>query len=96
MIYKDGKARYIKKGISNLLLDTQVDFQLEDKIQQIKLGKRHQRFVIWIPVIVLIFLIYVLIDYMNFLDFTFDITFMFYEVELSLKFMLLINILFIR
>ncbi|MHA1150115.1 MAG: hypothetical protein ACTSR8_17920 [Promethearchaeota archaeon] len=91
-MYENGKGRYIKKGITNFLLDTQVDFNLKDNLQQISLGKRHQRFVIWVPIAILIFIIYMLIDYINFLDVTFDITFMFFDLELSLKIILLINI----
>ncbi|MHA1282676.1 MAG: hypothetical protein ACTSQP_09235 [Promethearchaeota archaeon] len=94
VFYSDGKARYIKKGFGNFLLDTQIDFKMKDSLQQIKLGRRHQRAVIWLPVIVLVFLIYMLLDYINFLDITFDITFYFYDLELSLKAMLIYDIIF--
>ncbi|MHA1436931.1 MAG: hypothetical protein ACTSPD_05100 [Promethearchaeota archaeon] len=95
LIYNDGKCRYIKKGISNFILDTQVDFNLKKNIQQIQLGQRHQRFVIWITVVIMILIIYWLTDYINLLNYDFDITFYFYDFPLSLRIMILINIFFI-
>jgi len=95
ILNKDGSCRYVKKGISNLLLDTQLDFMMKEKVQQIQLGKRHHRFVIWAPVAFMIFLIFLIEDYMNFLDPTFDITTTFFGMEYSVKTMFLINIFFI-
>ncbi|MHA1266057.1 MAG: hypothetical protein ACTSRS_12565 [Candidatus Helarchaeota archaeon] len=70
-------------------------FQFKDDLQRIQLGKRHQRFVIWFPVAIMIFLVFLLLDYMNFLAPSFDITTTFFGIEYSVKIMLLFNVFFI-
>ncbi|NVM27813.1 MAG: hypothetical protein HWN65_03135 [Candidatus Helarchaeota archaeon] len=84
LLSDDGLCLYKKK-----------EFVFKDKLQQIRLGRRHQRFVIWVPVAIMIFLVFLLLDYMNFLAPSFDITTTFFGVEYSVKTMLLLNIFFI-
>ncbi len=95
LLYKNGMCRYVKKGVSNVKLDAQVDFQIKDSLQQIAIGKRHQRFVIWATVALFVFIIFMLIDYINFLNLAFDIEYKFYDYTLSLRTVLLVNIFWI-
>ena len=95
LLYKDGKARYIKELGGNLLLDTQVDFKIKDSLQRISLGKRHQRFVIWATVALMIYMVFLLSDFMNFMDPGFDIKTTFFGIEYSMKIFILINIFYI-
>ncbi|MGV9198271.1 MAG: hypothetical protein ACOC44_16125 [Promethearchaeia archaeon] len=95
LMHKDGKARYIKKLGGNLLLDTQVDFQMKGKLQYISLGKRHQRFVIWVTVAIMIYMVFLLSDFMYLLDLSFDITTTFFGMEYSMRWFILINIFYI-
>ncbi len=84
LMSNDGVCIYKKK-----------EFVLKDKLQQIRLGKRHQRFVIWFPVAIMLFLVFLLLDYMNLLAPSFDITTTFFGVEYSVKAMILLNVFFI-
>jgi len=91
----DGKCQFIKSRYPKLLPKHPIDIDMQGTLQQIKLGKRHQRFVIWMSIAIMFFLIYLILDYMNFLDPTFDIITTFYETEYSVKVMLLINVFYI-
>ncbi len=95
LLYKNGMCRYVKKGTSNFKLDALVDFQIKDSLQQIEIGKRHQRFVIWATVGLFAFIIFMLYDYLNFLNLAFDIEYEFYDYTLSLRTVLLVNIFWI-
>ena len=95
LMNKNGTCQYIKSRGPKLLPKSQVEIEMKGTLQQINLGKRHQRFVIWVSVAIMFFLIYLILDYMNFLDPTFDIITTFYETEYSVKLMLLINVFYI-
>ena len=94
-ILEDGKCVYLKFGIPKILKDFRVELDLKDTLQQISIGKRHQRFVMWCSVAAIMFLAFLLLDYMNFLNLTFDITTMFFEIKYSVKLMVLFNVIFI-
>lgn len=94
-INDDGTATYTKKGFIRHVPAKHRSLNLKENLQTLEYGKRHQRFVIWVPVAITIFLIYLLFDYINFLNLSFDITTYFFGLEYSIKSLLFINIFYL-
>ncbi|MHA1292248.1 MAG: hypothetical protein ACTSQJ_06220 [Promethearchaeota archaeon] len=92
---ENGSCQYIKKGIFKSFLSSDIEFNIQNSIQKISIGERDQKLLPWIIFTLMIYIVYLLIDYFNFLYYTFDITYKFYELNLSLKTMLVINIFYI-
>jgi len=83
---------YHKSGIFKNLLATNETLQFPEEIQQVIIGRRHQRFLTWASFGLLFFLIYLLWDYINFLNFSFDMIFVSAGLFISTRWMLSINI----
>jgi hypothetical protein len=79
----------------DFMIYSRADFSLKENIQNINLGKRHHRFVIWAPVAGIILLIFLLFDHLNFLDPTFDVMVDYFDTEYSTKFLIWINVFYL-
>lgn len=93
-ILENGECQYFKKGVPILQSNFLTKFDLLSNLHQIKLGNRHQRFVIWVPVAINLFIILILYDYINFLNLNYDIAIPLYELSYSLKLNLIFNIVY--
>ncbi len=83
---------YHKSGIFKNLLATNETLQFPEEIQQVIIGRRHQRFLTWASFGLIFFLVYLLWDYINFLNFSFDMIFVSAGLFISTRWMLTINI----
>jgi len=84
---------YNKSPVFKNFLETNERLSLPDEVQQIIVGKRHQRFVTWAAFALIFFLVYLLTDYLNFLNLSYDIFFISGGIPISTRWMLTINIL---
>jgi len=87
------EIEYNKSPVFKNLLETNERLSLPTKIQQIIIGKRHQRFVAWASFALIFFLVYLLTDYINFLNLSFNMFFISGGIPISTRWMLTINIL---
>jgi len=93
-VFSSGKKVFLLSDDGTCIYKNK-EFIFKDALQQIRLGKRHHRFVIWFPVAIMLFLVFLLLDYMNLLAPNFDITTTFFGIEYSVKAMILLNVFFI-
>jgi hypothetical protein len=84
---------YHKNAVAKNFLVTNEKLLLPEEIQEMIIGKRHQRFLSWASFGLIFFLIYLLTDYINFLNFSFDMIFVSAGFFISTRWMLTINIL---
>lgn len=84
---------YKKKGFFNKIFATNQNLISPNEIQQIVAGKRHHRFLTWAAFAFLFVLIYLLTDYINYLNLSFDVYFISGGIPISTRWLLTINII---
>jgi hypothetical protein len=84
---------YKKSPVIKDFLGTEQNLISSNEIQQIIIGKRHQRFLSWAAFAFIFFLIYLLWDYINYMNISFDMWFISAGIPISTRWLLTINMI---